>query len=99
MQTFKRPPITSNGVYPVNAHHGGSQSAVLLAGEDGGATARLITFDREGNEVPLVDGADQPLMMVINTQDVVQHGAGNTFYIKVAGATGTTKMFLTAYPI
>ena len=99
MQSISHNPIKKDGTFPINANHSGSKSAVMLSGTLGGATTNLVVYNAMGNSVPMVDANDTPITLAINTQDVINHGAGKTIYLQVTGADASTNIVLESSPL
>ena len=86
--------ITANGIYNLNSNiksFGGSTSVIYASGDFAGATVKLAYTDEEGSVIDLVDGD-----ILVNTQQVLEHGYGVNLNVVVAGATGSTSINIIA---
>lgn len=91
--------IRVDGIYPVNANHSGSASSFLVSGNPDGAVMELVVVNPLKEVVPMVDGSNNPVIVVPNTQDVIKHGAGKLFYIRVTQTSANTLMVFESYPL
>lgn len=86
--------ITTNGLFHIDTDihgFGGGTSVVYISGTFGLAVVQLVYIDEGGNEVNLEDG-----LLLVNTQNIVNHGEGATMAARVTLADGTTEIFIVA---
>jgi len=82
--------ITGNGNHPLRNNvdgFGGPNSVIYVSGNFAGAAVKLAYKDEEGTLIDLLDGE-----LLVNTQQVVEHGYGIGLYAVVSGATGSTSI-------
>lgn len=69
-----------------------AKSIIVVSGEFGTASAKLVFSDKSGDFVDVPDGG-------LTTGDVVEltHGLGNVPYVEVTGSNGATSIVINTY--
>lgn len=100
MITMKRKPITRDGVVAINNDYQSTASAILVTGNATTAILEVVAYNTAGTQYSLIDRDNAtPAVLVIGSQEVIDHGVGKLIYLKVSGLAPGTELILEAHPI